>query len=240
VSTPRRWTHNILLWVLNALLVTGVYRATGVAVATLVQASPYGLLNHETVPYAIRFAVGFALLDLLHYGQHRLYHRIGLLWRMHQVHHTDVEFDLTTGLRFHPTEALLTQGIKLGVIALLAPPPLAVLALEVATQAQDLLEHGNVAIPRGLDRILRLVLITPDMHRIHHSSDVAEQNRNLGTIFPWWDRMFGTYTQDPAGNPETMSLGLTGIPAARSLSLWQTLTHPFRSGGERDRIGDSI
>jgi len=240
VSTPKRWTHNTLLWALNVLVVTGVYRATGVVVATLVSSSPYGLLNGDAIPYAVRFAITFVLLDLLHYAQHRLYHGVGFLWRMHQVHHTDVEFDLTTGLRFHPAEALLTQGVRLGVIALLAPPPLAVLALEVASQVQDLFEHGNVAIPVWLDRILRFVLVTPDMHRIHHSSEVGEQNRNLGTIFPWWDRLFGTYTQDPAGNQETMSLGLSGIPASRSVSLWQTLTHPFRRAGERDRIGDSL
>jgi sterol desaturase/sphingolipid hydroxylase (fatty acid hydroxylase superfamily) len=228
--TPRRWAHNTVLFGLNTLVATLVYRASGVVVAALVSSSSFGLLNRTSVPYAVRFALGFLAIDLLHYGQHTLYHRVGFLWRLHQVHHSDSDFDLTTGFRFHPGEALLTQGVTLGVIALLAPPTLAVLAVETVSQAQDLFEHANLALPARWDRILRAVLITPDMHRIHHSADLGEQNRNLGTIFPWWDRVFGTYLADPAGGQENMPLGLRGIPAKHSVSLWRTLAHPFQRG----------
>ena len=227
LSLSRRWIHHGLLFGLNTLLASIVFRIGSVAFAVLAASSPYGLLNRGVPPYASRFLLGFLFLDLLHYWRHYLYHRAAWLWRVHQVHHGDPDFDLTIGFRFHPMELLLTQGLNLAAIALLAPPPAAVLAAELATLFQDLFEHGNLAIPAAVDRWLRLLLITPDMHRIHHSRSAPEQLANYGTIFPWWDRMFGTYLHDPAGPQDQIELGLEGVGAGPSMSLWASLRIPF-------------
>lgn len=224
-----RWTRHTVLWLLNVGFTFAVFPTSVFLVALAVADSPFGLLNHETIPLAARFSLAIALLDLAYYAEHRLYHRLTALWWLHQVHHSDTDFDVTTGFRFHPVEVVLSHGVYLGVIALLAPPPMAVLCVAFLTMAQSILEHGNVAIPARVDRALRLVLVTPDMHRIHHSDVPSEQNTNFGTIFTWWDRMFGTYGLSPSSSHGTMGLGLRSIPNGGTLGLPAILGMPFRA-----------
>jgi len=228
LSTPGRWLNHGVLLALNTALTTVLFRGGAIVFAIFIGAKGYGLLNRFAPPYAIRFAVGFVAADLLHYASHYVYHQIPLLWRIHRVHHTDPEFDVTTGFRFHPFESLLTQALNFAMIALLGPPALAILAAEVVTLFQDIFEHTNAEVPRGLDRILRIVLITPNMHRVHHSVLAADHNRNFGTIFPWWDRLFGTYAPHPSVELRKMETGLAGYPAHQSASILHTLATPFK------------
>ena len=224
-----RWTRHTVLWLGNIAFSFIIFPTTEFVVALQVAHSPFGLLNNQAIPLGARFVLAVLLLDLVHYAVHRLNHRLTPLWWVHQVHHSDTDFDISTGFRFHPLEVVLTHGAYLGVIALLAPPPLAVLCVTFLTMAQDLLEHGNIAIPERFDRALRLILVTPDMHRIHHSDVPSEQNTNFGTIFSWWDRMFGTYASFPSSPHRTMSLGLRTIPDGGTLGLTAILGMPFRA-----------
>ncbi len=227
LSTPRRWLNHGILLTINTGLALLVFRGGAVVFSALVRASGYGLLTHFDVPYPLSFLIGFAAVDLVHYGSHYTYHRIPLLWRIHRVHHADAEFDVTTGFRFHPMEALLTQACNFAMIAVLAPPPLAVLAAEAATFFQDIFEHANIELPASLDRVLRLFINTPNMHRIHHSVLVEEQNRNFGTVLSWWDRLFGTYAPKSSGGLGETEVGLAGYPPKQSTSVLRTLAMPF-------------
>lgn len=227
VSTPRRWLNHGILLALNTGLNLILFRGGAIVFAAIVSEHGYGLLNHFATPYIIRFAVGFAAVDLVHYASHYTYHQIPWLWRIHRVHHADPEFDVTTGFRFHPIEALLTQGCNFALIAALGPPAMAVLVAEAATLFQDVFEHANVEIPPRLDLFLRIFLSTPNMHRIHHSVLIPEQNRNFGTIFTWWDRLFGTYARQPSTSLKQMQTGLADYPGARSTSILETLKMPI-------------
>jgi sterol desaturase/sphingolipid hydroxylase (fatty acid hydroxylase superfamily) len=172
------------------------------------------------------------LLDLLRYGQHYVYHAVPVLWRIHQVHHADPDYDWSTSLRFHPGEVLLTQGIYLAVIAVLAPPAMAVLCLEFADVVENIFVHANVAVPGWIDNRLRRWLVTPDMHRIHHSDEFSEQNSNFGVVFPWWDRLFRTYRQEPAGGHVNMRVGLHEVDVRQGVSLIGMLALPFRGASK--------
>lgn len=227
--TGRRWTHHAILGLLINSPLALIFPASAVAVAVAARGSSYGILNRAALPMWVQATAAILLLDLLRYTQHRIYHAIPLLWRIHRVHHADCDYDWSTSLVFHPGEALLTQGSYLAVIAVLAPPPLAVLALELVTIVQNIFEHANVALPSGIDSRLRRVLITPDTHRIHHSEELAEQNTNFGTIFPWWDQVFGTYRRDAARPPDQMGIGLREFSDPRGLSVIKLLALPFRN-----------
>jgi sterol desaturase/sphingolipid hydroxylase (fatty acid hydroxylase superfamily) len=224
-----RWTRHTVLWLVNIGFSFVILPTSEFAVALHVADSPFGLLNHQSIPFAARFVLAVVLLDLVRYAAHRVYHRLTLLWWIHQAHHSDTDFDVSTGFRFHPAEVVLSNLLYLGIIALLAPPPLAVLCVAFLTMAQDLLEHSNVAIPERVDRALRFVLVTPDMHRIHHSDVFSEQNANFGTIFTWWDRMFGTYQSSPSFPHSTMGLGLDSIPDGGKLGILAMLAIPFHA-----------
>jgi sterol desaturase/sphingolipid hydroxylase (fatty acid hydroxylase superfamily) len=205
-----------------------ILRVGALVVAYSVAHSPYGLLNRESLPVWLRYALAILLVDLSRYAHHYLYHAVPILWRVHQVHHSDPDYDWSTGLRFHPLEGLLSQACDLLVIALLAPPVLAVLTLDVLEAALNLFQHANIALPQWIGSPLRLFLITPDMHRIHHSGDIADQNTNYGITFPWWDRLFGTYRQDPALGHDRMGVGMPEIPIEQACSLVGMLVMPFR------------
>jgi sterol desaturase/sphingolipid hydroxylase (fatty acid hydroxylase superfamily) len=223
----RRWTHAALLaFVVNSPL-GWIYPATAVVLASVVSTSRYGLLNRG-LPFWVRFFVGFVLLDLLRYAQHRLYHAIPVLWRIHRVHHSDPDCDWSTSLLFHPAELLLTQGTYLGVIALLAPPPAAVLCLELVTIALNIFEHANISIPSRADTAIRRIFITPDVHHTHHSSAFSDQNTNFGTIFSFWDRLFGTYLPVPAAGYGNLRMGLPELEGQRGLNVLGMLALPFR------------
>ena len=230
-QTPRRWLHNSLLGILVNSPLGWIPSASAIVVAFAVANSSYGLLNRAILPAWSRYLLAFVLLDLLRYGQHRLYHSISALWRVHRVHHSDPDLDWSSGLLFHPLEVLLSQGSYLAVVALLTPPPIAVLAIELVTVAQNLFEHANVAIPDRLDAFLRWLLITPDMHRIHHSAEFTEQNANFGTVFSWWDRLFGSYVREPAAGQDHVRVGLEELPDRRSLNVMGMLALPFRTLG---------
>ena len=235
----RRWAGNGLL-ALTHLGVYAIYTLGATLVAVLVSKNPYGLLNsHRThefgllngprTPYALRFVIALILLDLVRYGMHCLFHRIPVLWRIHQVHHSDPDFDVTTGVRTHPGEVLVFQGVFLASVALIAPPPLAVVVVGFANSMQSLFSHANLNLPRWIEGPLRYFLITPDMHRIHHSDQYAEQNTNFGFLFPWWDRLFRTYRPAPALEHDQMGIGLQGFQDDRSMNPLHLLAMPFRT-----------
>jgi sterol desaturase/sphingolipid hydroxylase (fatty acid hydroxylase superfamily) len=227
-STPRRWLLHFALRLTVNILSRFLIPATALLTAISIPADRWGLLNSASIPFPIRFTAAFLLLDLVHYCQHYIFHSVPFLWRVHQVHHADPDFDLTTGLRFHPVESLLAQGSSLAVVAAVAPPAEAVLAIELGTMVQNLFAHANVTLPGWLDSPVRKVLITPNMHRVHHSMDVLEQNTNYGTILPFWDRLFGTYRHASAAPEQTMRVGLEGMDTQSALSFFQQIALPFR------------
>ena len=227
VGRGQRWPSNLGLVVLNALLLRLVFPITAVGFAMAVQAQGSGLLQVIAVPGWLAGPVAFVLLDLAIYLQHVLFHSVPLLWRLHRMHHADVEFDVTNGLRFHPLEMVLSMAIKLAVIAALGAPPTAVLAFEVVLNAAAMFNHGNVALPVRLDRVLRWFIVTPDMHRVHHSSVPEETHSNFGFNLPWWDRWFGTYVAQPREGHAGMELGLTMFRERRWLRLDRLLMQPW-------------
>jgi sterol desaturase/sphingolipid hydroxylase (fatty acid hydroxylase superfamily) len=241
-SKPVRWLSNLALVVLNSVLVRLVFVLGAVGIALEAQAHGWGLFNMLEVPSWLAVALSVLALDLAIYGQHVLFHAVPLLWRLHLVHHADRDIDVTTGLRFHTLEILLSMGIKAAAIVLLGAPPLGVLIFEVLLNATSMFNHSNVAMPLGLDRILRMVVVTPDMHRVHHSTIRRETNSNYGFNLPWWDYLFGTYRAQPARGHERMQIGLAEYQDERPLWLPWILLLPFlgpRHAGAKDEdIGE--
>jgi sterol desaturase/sphingolipid hydroxylase (fatty acid hydroxylase superfamily) len=227
-STPRRWTSNSILLAVSSVLVVCAYQLTGIAVASAAAASSRGLLNHAPLPYWVRFTIGFAIVDLTAYASHRTFHAAAPLWRVHSVHHSETDLDLTTGLRFHPVEALFVQGLLLAVIGVLGLPPAAVGLAGLTVIVQNFLTHANLQIPKFAERWLRLLIITPGMHRLHHSENVPEQNTNFGTIFSVWDRVFGTYNGAQPAEAEPARYGLAEIGNGSKLHAAGLLLLPFR------------
>jgi sterol desaturase/sphingolipid hydroxylase (fatty acid hydroxylase superfamily) len=223
----RRWTAHALLFAISVVISTLLRRLSPLAVAAAVVGNRYGLLNKAAIPWAVRFVLTLAALDLMRYLVHRAMHSTQL-WRLHQVHHSDSDFDVSTGTRNHPLEIIVAEGAVLAVIALLAPPLSAVFAYELLAQASSFFTHANVAIPAAIERPLRWVLVTPDMHRVHHSTEVAEQFSNFSEVFPFWDRLFGTYRAQPSRGHQHMTLGLAEMQDERSLALGRMLSQPFR------------
>ncbi len=224
-----RWTNNFGVAAINALLVRLIFPGALIALAQLAQARGWGALNSFEAPVWCEFFVAMLALDLTIYLQHWAFHRAPPLWRLHRMHHADLEFDVSTGLRFHPLEILLSVGVKAAAIIVLGPPAAAVLAFEVLLNAASLFNHGNVRIPRRLDRLLRLAIVTPDMHRVHHSVHADEMNSNFGFNLPWWDRAFGTYRAQPRDGHATMAIGLKSFRSPRQLWLHRMLVQPFLS-----------
>ena len=228
--TARRWVGHTLLSFLNGTVTTWVFRAAAVVVAAAASSSRYGLLNRQGLPFWARCLLAVLLIDLLRWSQHYAYHAISLLWRVHKVHHSDPDFDWSTGFRFHPLEVLITHGSYLAVIAVAAPPAIAVLGFELAEVVLATFAHANVNFPRWMEAALRAFLITPDMHRIHHSDQFTEQNTNFGVVFSWWDRLFGTYLQDPARGHAQMGVGLPEVSIEQGANVWKMLAMPFTAG----------
>jgi sterol desaturase/sphingolipid hydroxylase (fatty acid hydroxylase superfamily) len=228
VSSGRRWGTNGLLLFVCAYASMAVFRTGSVLMAVAVEGNRFGLLNKPWIPLTLRCIVAFVLLDLVKYIQHRVSHSIPLLWRLHSVHHSDPDCDLTTGTRNHPLEALLNQGGYLAAIVLLAPPAVAVLAIELVFVFQSFFAHANASLPSWIEKPLRSIFVTPEMHRIHHSEEISEQMSNYGDVFPWWDHLFGTYLHNPAAGQERMRTGLKGFQNAKSANIFFMLTAPFR------------
>lgn len=234
LSLPRarRWPANLGIVIVDSLVLRLTFPMLAVGVAGVAEAQGWGLLPWLHVPFWPALIVSLLLLDLTIYGQHVLFHRIPILWRLHRMHHTDLDFDATTALRFHPLEIVLSMLIKLGVVLALGAPPVAVLLFEVILNAAAMFNHGNVALPKRLDRRLRWIVVTPDMHRVHHSVRMEETDSNFGFNLPWWDRLFGTYRDQPQDGHTGMTIGLEHFRDWRAIRLDGLLIQPFlqRSG----------
>jgi sterol desaturase/sphingolipid hydroxylase (fatty acid hydroxylase superfamily) len=237
IGRSRRWPSNVGVVALDTLLVRLLFPVTAVGLALLGEAKGWGLFAALDLPAWLAIALGVILLDLAIYLQHVLFHAVPALWRLHRMHHADLEFDVTTGTRFHPIEILLSMGIKLGVIAAFGMPAVAVLIFEILLNATSMFNHGNVRIPLSVDRALRWIVVTPDMHRVHHSVVVRETNSNFGFNLPWWDRLFGTYRDQPAAGHEGMTIGIEQFRDPRELRLDRMLSQPFREDAGRYPIG---
>ncbi len=222
-----RWPNNLALVVVGTLLLRAVFPLAAVGVAALAAQAGWGLLNAWPVSTAAAFVVSLVALDLAVWAQHRLFHRVPLLWRLHRMHHADLDFDVTTGLRFHPLELVLSMVIKVAVVLLLGAPPLAVLVFEVLLNASSLFNHANVALSPRTDAWLRWLVVTPDMHRVHHSWEPRETHANFGFNLPWWDRLFGTYLAQPRLGHLAMTVGLHEFREPGELRLDRMLLQPF-------------
>lgn len=219
---------NVLMLAVNIAIVRIVLISSLVGVAVMAQDGEVGLLRLLPLPDPVSFLLAFVALDLVVYWQHRMFHLAPWFWRVHAVHHSDVEFDQTTGVRFHPVEIVLSTIIKGAAVVAIGATPLAVLVFEVVLSSSSLFNHANARMPRALDRILRWVLVTPDMHRIHHSVDSDEHNRNFGFCLTWWDRLFGSYRDQPRATHEQMQIGLAGFRAPSDQSVARLMTQPIR------------
>jgi len=228
ISRVRRWPNNLGIVALNTVVVRLVFPTAAVGTALLVEARGWGLFHALEAPTWLAIPASVILLDLAIYLQHVLFHAVPVLWRLHRMHHADLEFDVTTGLRFHPFEILLSMGIKLGVVAALGTPAVAVLVFEVLLNATSMFNHGNVRLPAQIDRVLRWIVVTPEMHRVHHSVVPRETNSNFGFSLPWWDRLFGTYRAQPAAGHERMTIGIAQFRDPTELRLDRMLIQPFR------------
>lgn len=210
LSRALRWTGNLALVALNTLLLRLLFPMAAVGVAAFGVANGWGLLNHFQVPFWLAVPLAVIALDFVIWLQHVMFHAVPALWRLHRVHHADLDYDLTTGSRFHPIEIGLSMLVKSAAIVVLGPPVVAVLVFEVLLNATALFNHGNIRLPLALDRVVRWLAVTPDMHRVHHSIEDDETNSNFGFNLPWWDRLFGTYRDQPRAGHEAMTIGIRG------------------------------
>ena len=222
-----RWSNNLGIVVIDTLAVRLLFPVVAVVLAALAEDRGWGLFNVLEVPYWLAVVLGILVLDLAIYLQHVMFHAVPALWRLHRMHHADLEFDVSTGLRFHPLEIVLSMALKLTVVAALGPPALAVLLFEVLLNATSMFNHANVRIPGRIDRFLRLVVVTPDMHRVHHSIHPEETNSNFGFNLPWWDRLLGTYLAQPREGHEAMTVGIEQFRTRRDLWLNRMLIQPL-------------
>ncbi|MEW6602714.1 MAG: sterol desaturase family protein, partial [Nitrospirota bacterium] len=213
--------------VIDTIVLRLVFPVLAIGVAVTGQENSWGLLNNIEMPYWLAVVLGILALDFVIYLQHVMVHVLPALWQFHMMHHADLDFDVTTGLRFHPVEILVSMLIKLSAVAAIGPSPLAVLIFEVTLNGTAMFNHSNVKMPFNVDRLLRLLVVTPDMHRIHHSVTIRETNSNFGFNFPWWDRFFGTYRDQPAAGHEGMTIGLAQFRDPKENNLLTMLKLPF-------------
>jgi sterol desaturase/sphingolipid hydroxylase (fatty acid hydroxylase superfamily) len=235
-----RWTNNLALVVVDTIVLRLTFPILAVGLAVMAEERGWGLFNAIEAPFWMAVIVSMLLLDLAIYLQHVMFHAVPGLWRLHRMHHADLDFDATTGLRFHPVEILISMVIKLAVVAALGPPAIAVLLFEVILNATALFNHANIDLPRPLDRVLRWIVVTPDMHRVHHSTDPRETNSNYGFNLPWWDRLLGTYVPQPAKGHEGMEIGIEQFRTRRDLWLDRMLIQPLRGPASGHALDPSI
>jgi sterol desaturase/sphingolipid hydroxylase (fatty acid hydroxylase superfamily) len=226
-SKATRWTSNLGLVLIDSIFVRLVFPVTLMAMAFLARQRGWGLFNLFQLPDSLNLILSVLILDLAIYLQHIMFHSVPLLWRLHMVHHTDMDFDVTTGIRFHPIEIILSMGIKMAIVLLTGPLPLAIPIFEILLNGTSMFNHGNVRYPLSIDRWLRLLVVTPEMHRVHHSVIRWETNSNLGFNFPWWDRLFGTYRPQPAKGHLEMTIGLDQYKEPKKLTLPWLIVLPF-------------
>lgn len=229
VSKTLRWANNLGLTVLNTIILRAVYPAAAVGVAAFAAANGWGVLNHFQVPTGLAVPLAVVTLDFLIWLQHVMFHAVPALWRLHRVHHADLDYDLTTGSRFHPIEMVLSMALKIAAVSLLGPPVVAVVLFEVLLSAGAMFNHGNIRLPASLDRALRWFIVTPDMHRVHHSVEGDETNSNFGFNLSVWDRLMGTYRAEPRAGQLGMTIGIRDQTApADVVHALGMLVMPFR------------
>jgi sterol desaturase/sphingolipid hydroxylase (fatty acid hydroxylase superfamily) len=209
LSRTARWPSNIGIVVLNTLILRILFPSAAVGVAVYADTNQLGVLNQYDMDVTIEIIIAVLVMDAAIYFQHVMFHAVPLFWRLHRMHHADPDFDVTTGARFHPIEIILSMLIKSAVIILLGPAAVAVVIFEILLNATAMFNHGNIYIPVNIDKYLRLFVVTPDMHRVHHSIEIAETNSNFGFNLPWWDRIFGTYKSQPDAGHNDMTIGLS-------------------------------
>ena len=232
LSRPRwlRWYANLGIVALNTICVRLLVPLAPAGLAVVAESRGWGLLNLVALPFWLEVAVSLVVLDLVIYFQHVLFHAVPTLWRLHRMHHADVDFDVTTGSRFHPVEIALSILVKMAAVLVLGPPAAAVVVFDVLLNGTSMFNHGNVRLPPRLDGVLRWLVVTPDMHRVHHSDIPAETNSNFGFNLPWWDRLFGTYRAQPRLGHESMTIGLDTFREPGDLHLHRMLVQPLRPG----------
>jgi sterol desaturase/sphingolipid hydroxylase (fatty acid hydroxylase superfamily) len=223
-----RWPSNLGILVVDAVVLRILVPTAAVGAALLAAGRGWGLLHLAGMRLSVAALLGFLVLDLVIYGQHVVFHKVPMLWRLHRMHHADLDIDVTTGGRFHPFEILISMAIKIAVVIAFGVPVVAVLLFEVVLNATSMFNHANVAMPEALDRVLRWLVVTPDMHRVHHSIVRHETDSNFGFNLPWWDRLFGTYRAAPQAGHVGMTIGLPIFRDPQELRLDRLLTQPFR------------
>jgi sterol desaturase/sphingolipid hydroxylase (fatty acid hydroxylase superfamily) len=228
IGRIRRWPGNLGILAIDALCVRVFIPTAAVGAALFAAGRGWGLLHVAQVRLSVAALIGFLLLDLVVYAQHFAFHKVPVLWRLHRMHHADLDVDVSTGGRFHPIEILLSMLLKIATVIAFGIPVVAVLLFEVVLNATSMFNHSNVAMPAALDRMLRLVVVTPDMHRVHHSVLRHETDSNFGFNLPWWDWLFRTYRAAPQAGHRDMALGLPIFRDPRELRLDRLLTQPFR------------
>ena len=229
VSKALRWTNNLGLVFFNSFVLRLLFPAAAVGMAAFATQNGWGLFNHFHFPFVLTVVVSVVAMDFIIYLQHVLVHAVPSLWRLHRVHHADLDYDVTTGARFHPIEITISMLIKFSAIVVLGPPVVAVVIFEVVLNAMAMFNHGNVRLPLGLDRVLRLFVVTPDMHRVHHSVEDDEANSNFGFNLSLWDRLFGTYRDQPRAGHEAMTIGIHKFRTPKEVAwLPGILSLPFK------------
>lgn len=224
-----RWPGNLGIWAIDGVIVRLVGPAGAVGAALFAGERGWGLMPLFGLPYWLALIAGVIALDLVIYVQHVVFHHVPWLWRLHRVHHADPDIDVTTGVRFHPLEILLSLAIKVAAVVALGVPAPAVVVFEVLLNATSMFNHGNVALPPRLERIARLIVVTPQMHQVHHSIERAETDSNFGFNLPWWDRLFGTYRAAPQAGEARLTIGLPVFRDVAELNIVRLLTQPFRN-----------
>jgi sterol desaturase/sphingolipid hydroxylase (fatty acid hydroxylase superfamily) len=228
VSKVFRWINNFGIVFLNSFLLRLIFPTAAVGVAVFAQEHRWGLFNYFRLSYWVAVVLSVVAMDFIIYLQHVMFHAIPVFWRIHRMHHADLDFDVTTGIRFHPIEIMLSMLIKFAVVVMLGPPVLGVIMFEVLLNATSMFNHGNVRMPLGIDRVLRWFIVTPDMHRVHHSVEDYETNTNFSFNLPWWDRLLGTYRDQPRMGHKDMAIGLRGFrDTKRCMMLHGMLAIPF-------------
>ncbi len=228
VSKAIRWVNNLGLVFFNSFILRLIFPAAAVGMASFAAEQGWGLLNYYSLPLTLSILLSIIVMDFIIYLQHVMVHAVPLLWRLHRVHHADLDYDVTTGARFHTLEIILSMLIKFAVIVVLGPPVVAVILFEVILNAMAMFNHGNVGLPAPIDKVLRWLLVTPDMHRVHHSIEDDETNSNFGFNLSWWDRLFGTYRDQPRAGHQGMTIGIRNFRDPKQ-SAWITgmLAMPF-------------
>lgn len=235
-NTAIRWIYNIGLLAIDNVLLRLVFPMLAIGLSLIASDRGWGLLNQVALPGYADLLIVFVVLDFINYVQHWSLHKVPLLWRLHKVHHSDIDYDCTTGFRFHPLESIFTTGVQLTIIVTMGVPPIVIISYELVFVMTALLNHGNISLPQGLDRYLRLVFVTPDMHRVHHSANTREGNSNFAGIFSFWDRLFGTYCARPAAGQRGMMTGLAEFRNPGRLHFHHLLLLPFRRSGESEPL----